>query len=410
MSTLRAVRDYLRAVYPAAAPSLANSPAHELISLFESLDYYYEVDSSRGERMSPGVKFANLSGTPVPPRLPYVPPGVWFDASASKTRDWISAGDFLRYRAPVRVILMNSSLTPSGFYSSSGSRRGPQPTWTNPMALTRYVWWPIGFSDGVVRPNTTKDGRPLRDLKHGARVMHLPLDDLYSGPLGSPGGRDGRLRRLFALVSGDFVEVEHFGGPAQDYEVPGSWSNIWRGTGVFLRVHSPFVTLHKGSAIVDLLLELDARGEELVEKYAQILGAQPSFRKVHTRMLELLRRFSDARPGEALASALLFSGLPERQEGPCVHTGNYEQLQRRFAGLRWVQRALANQMHPRDVVARVLLRGPPNEPDMNVIHFLYGACGLGAYVNDDTSANLGWDGMIASLACVLGVKTVRSAP
>jgi hypothetical protein len=40
----------------------------------------------------------------------------------------------------------------------------------------------------------------------------------------------------------------------------GLWANIWRGTGVYMRVRQPFVSYSKMTAIVEMAEAVEARG------------------------------------------------------------------------------------------------------------------------------------------------------
>lgn len=399
------IRAYLDAVYPAI--SLKHAIDSEVIELFESLDYYYDVDPTRGASMRPPITFSNLSTSineGLPPQLPYVPAGVWYNtqmrpSSSGKSKTVkIPSGcgsNYLRWANPVRIIA-EPLRSPSRFHSSLGTTFGPQPSWTNVMAIVRFVWWPIGFSDVATPTLVGLNAFPQRSLESSARVMAWPLDDHSGGRLGGGGSR---LSGLLGLRDGDFVEIERWGGPTAVAGGPSIWANIWRGTGVFMRVTSPFVTLHKSAAIVELLLELDARDPKVVLQFGERL-------RLGNQVLELRQRFVDATPGETLASVLLTSGLPEPSKGPCVVAGGWSStLSGAYNQTEWLQAALLGRLHPRLVVDHFLLRGRFGEPGAYALYWLYGTCGRGPY----PSSKLWWatwDGIIAKLACLLGVKTI----
>ena len=69
------IREYLEAVYPAAAPRLGHLPSKELYQLFESLDYYYNFSPEARAAVQPPVWTADN----VPP-LPYLPRGAYYHA------------------------------------------------------------------------------------------------------------------------------------------------------------------------------------------------------------------------------------------------------------------------------------------------------------------------------------------
>lgn len=385
--------------------------AAELIALYESLDYYYAAHPTRGASMHPPVVFSNITHNTSPylngvithgepPPLPYVPAGVWFDVSVSIRRSPVSThigSAYLRWKNPVRV-LTERLKTFSRFHSALNTHYGPQPSWTNSMAIVRYVWWPIGFSDGVSSPTMSANGSPQRALAPNARVISFPLD-AHAG--GRYGGSGDRLRGLHALRDGDYVEIERWGGPIIVKDGPSIWANIWRGTGLFMRVTSPFASLHKSSAIIELLLELDARNPAMIQELGERLGLGNQLRAMHDR-------FADATPGETLSSILLTSGLPDQSRGPCATAGGWQKvLSVTYNQTVWLQAALAGHLHPRLVVDHFLLRRPIPEPGAYALHWLYGICGFGPYWRVTKNRRWAtWDGIIAKLACVLGVKTV----
>jgi hypothetical protein len=417
---VEAVRRYLCAVYPAGARSIGLASAERVLGLYESLDYYYDASPQRGATMQPPVQFAPISniygvGGPAPP-LPYLPAGVWYDAhtnvrSPTGKTSWMSSGDFVHWRSPVTVHGAPVR-SPSGLHSVVGSRFGPQPSWSNPMALLRYVWWPIGFTNGSSPLLVDADGKLQRDMRPNARVMPLPLSDGLDQPLGEVGGRPGRLSGLMALKDGDFIEIENFKGPSLNLEgnAPGLWGNLWKGTGLFLQLRSPFVSLHKTSAIIEMLQELEVREgplpperrvSSLVYKIARSLSLRP-------HLDVLFERFPHATISEAVSAAIFTSGL---KNGPCTTSGGFESVLRKaYNNSPWLELARADSLDPREVVKRLLLRGPDGEPGAFAIHWLYGACGNGPYMSNAPVRNkllwASWDGMIAALACLLGVQSV----
>ena len=73
---------------------------------------------------------------------------------------------------------------------------------------------------------------------------------------------ESSLARLLGLADGDLVEIEQWGGFLNADQCPpicGLFSNVWRGTGVALRVTSPFTSMNKGTAIVEMLTVLGER-------------------------------------------------------------------------------------------------------------------------------------------------------
>jgi hypothetical protein len=417
-SVVEAVRRYLCAVYPAGKRSIGRASAERVLSLYESLDYYYDANQQRGTTTQPPARFAPISpiygvGGPAPP-LPFLPAGVWYDAhttvrSPTGKTCWTSFGDFVRWRSPVTVH-REPIRSPSGLHSVLGSRFGPQPTWSNPMALLRYVWWPIGFSNGSSPLLVGADGKLQRDLRPSARVMPLPLSDGMDRPLGELGGRRGRLSGLMALRDGDFVEIEHFNGPAWDADMrsPGLWGNIWKGTGLFLRLRTPFVSLHKTSAIIEMLQELERREGPLPPARRESSRVYEFGRRLSLRpqLSVLLERFPNSTNAEIVVAAIFAAGL---KNGPCTTSGGFKSvLLKAYNKSPWLSLARKSRLEPREIVKRLLLRGPNGEPGAYALHWLYGACGTGPYWSNarNTLRWATWDGMITALACLLGVKSV----
>ena len=145
------------------------------------------------------------------PALPYVPEGAYYAAPAKRRKNvkWLAGANANRWRAPVRR--RQASKSASKRASTVGGRFGPAPSWTNPLALVKY---PFALA------TTAKEPSRAELLAAAHREV-----DLSSG----------------------YVEVEQFGGPRWTRSgcppVCGTWANIWRGTGVFLKLDRPVVCL-----------------------------------------------------------------------------------------------------------------------------------------------------------------------
>ena len=193
--------------------------------------------------------------------------GAYYSASGKATTSIsvFSGGHFFRYPEPIQVILRKElhDWDSTWFHSSYGGRAGPTPAWTSPLALVRYPLYPLGFvkvtTDGHASVRTGRVAGaerpsllPLRsyDLSENSRVhVRLASHPAVAG--------------LSTLADGDLIEVEQWGGWLSHEQCPpicGLWGNLWRGTGVAMRVSTPFVSLNKGTAIIEMLLALGERG------------------------------------------------------------------------------------------------------------------------------------------------------
>ena len=92
--------------------------------------------------------------------------------------------------------------------------------------------------------------------------------DLTTGTVKYPfplGGRDWTRRELRAShgttldIKSGYVEVEQLRGADGQRQarvacppVCGTWANVWRGTGVFLRLNRPLVAVNRLAAVVEL--------------------------------------------------------------------------------------------------------------------------------------------------------------
>lgn len=213
------VSRYLRAVYPSLSEDASPEDKRRL---FESLEYYYACSDERAKQMTPPARCVAVT------ELPYVPSGEYFVAAVDAARDWASLRSLKwtapasrsRWLRPSRSVSSRESST--NLFSTIGSRLGPAPSWTNPMALIK------------------------------ARVEHEELK--------AEGGFY-------------FLEIENFGGPTwvmdctrtKGVPVCGLWANVYKGTGTFIKLTaiSTLVTQSKATAIVEMLRRLDS--EQILE-------------------------------------------------------------------------------------------------------------------------------------------------
>ena len=78
------------------------------------------------------------------------------------------------------------------------------------------------------------------------------------------------------LRDGDAIEVEQWGGLLGADECPpicGLWANVWHGTGVMLRVRTPFVSLNKATALLEMFAALETRNASALEALRDAINA-----------------------------------------------------------------------------------------------------------------------------------------
>lgn len=377
-----AVRTYLRAVYPAAAASLAAASSERVEALFASLDYFYHCDAARLAAMSPPAACAPISkrfGAPKrAPPLPYLPPGAYFDAAAATTDERpssVARGSFVRWRR-LGFVSAGPQQPTRSLFSSVSSRIGPAPSWTNPAAVTRYAKYPLGLNASALG-----DFLRPRDPREG----FFPGGSLRPSP------------KFAGLAEGDGVEVEQHGGadwvssglPAERGAVFGLFLNAWRGTGLFLNVGVPWVSRSKATAIVEMLREVEARGGgAIVAAVADGFG---------------LGAETEALGGGADAlAALLYTEKP-----PSSRVGGYRHVKGVFNLWRAAVRDGPTWLRPPRRVAD-FIAGPKSL----ALHWFAGIGSVGPYRRpcesgaSCASSWASWDGLLMALACFLGVKTI----
>ena len=392
-SMTAAIREYLVAVYPAASIRIHSLSAHELQREFEALDYYYSASSDSIASIRPHLKSVNDAskrGT----ELPYVPAGAFYHAVGHAPLDGgrfnaVQWGSFDRHQLP--VALLHDTLVGKAarrFHSSFGARMGPQPSWTNPIAIVRYVHYPHGLemSTQSIEHEPPLHYRTLR--KAAINSVNAHVFDLVNST---------RVARLRQLRDGDKLEVELWGGLLGSDECPpicGTWANIWRGTGTAMRVRHPFVSLSKTTAIIELLTSLQARNASGLEELVDLIGVRTIVRSMQIR-----------HPGASMAESMgayMLSTLP-RAGGH--RDPSFSELARKWE-------MLASRSSPQDVVVHALQLGSATSvstltsAQRFALHWTFGINGKARNTPFWHSAPVGPDGLLAALACMLGHKTV----
>ena len=265
--TAAAVHAYLAAVYPAALDVLASLGPRQLIRRFDALDYFYSCSAAALSSLQPPMDSAHKKFLCSTAGLPYIPHGAYYRANGALPLDsgrlnvvlWSS---FDRHLRPVHVLRDATSAV--GFHSSFGARVGPQPSWTSPLAIVRYVHHPSGLLvENPESPTTASGAQRKAALKaHGSS----PANGMAHPFTVANGTRFSAWKQL---RDGDAVEIEQWGGLLNAEECPpicGLWANVWHGTGVMLRVRRPFVVhelyevLHLHGQIVPLIEQRRANG------------------------------------------------------------------------------------------------------------------------------------------------------
>ena len=373
-----ALRDYLAAVYPAAAASVRAMAPARLRSLFRSLDYFYAgCDASRLAALRPPLPRcpplrAGAADAPLPP---YVPAGAYYRAArAAPPARYFADASFDRHASPVALLRAPLPLHAAGsLLSSHGAKLGPAPSWTNPLALVRYPLYPAGLTH------------------NGSKQLFGGAGPSFAlGNASDDGAR--RVASLLRVRDGDSIEVEQWGGwaTAQCPPICGLWANVWRGTGVALRLSAPFASLSKGTAVAEMVLEVGRRSDAALRTLAAALHVDGAAR-------DLAARHPAASFAACVAAAIL-------QGHPCEGAlgGEAGALVR-----PWIRRG-ARQSPDRFLEALLRLSHAPDgggraAAERFAVHWVYGICGIGAA---RARTGLGWDGLVAALACVLGHQSV----
>ena len=190
----------------------------------------------------------------------------------------------------------------------------------------------------------------------------------------------------------------------QSHQVCGLWANIWKGSGVAMRVRAPFASLNKATAVVEMILELGRR----VEVSGRPTRSPPRLAQPNNRLTQLAaalrieksasalcRKYPEARFAACVAAQLLLDQPCEAAAGPIAHhVGS------------WLRSAASTG--PNELLEKLLQLGQgggnaTRASERFAIYWLFGICGVGG---PKARTGHGWDELLASLACMLGVQTL----
>ena len=148
----RRIERYITQVYPVGHQKHA-SDAKQLKQTFEALHYFY---APHRDILEP----ARQLKTDAAPRLPYLPSGAYYSAPHNHSRftGWIASASAERWwrvseehqpppfkRPPLNTVRYRNALrSAAGRASTIGSRFGPAPSWTSPLALVKYPFPLVG--------------------------------------------------------------------------------------------------------------------------------------------------------------------------------------------------------------------------------------------------------------------------
>uniref|UniRef100_A0A7S3NR66 Uncharacterized protein n=1 Tax=Aureoumbra lagunensis TaxID=44058 RepID=A0A7S3NR66_9STRA len=477
-----AVRRYLASVYPAARDSLQVATNEQVQSLFESLEYYYFCSRRRSYLVDPRCEFYDVSRCE---HLPYLPPGTYYYVDSRSARypqemtakKWYAMGSFHRWQRPLKLLHEPKNLPRIIDFSSKAQRLGPAPSWTNPLAIVKYPLFPLGLeainvtrrNDNLVTESNEENSlkkkkKHLRAYKTNQTIYtrkDRPVRPLFAGDVY---GLEALVEPLeLTRIGNDFyIEIEQFGGPVwirdcgaqaikrNAYAVCGLWANVWKGTGIFLRVDARFTfrSASKATAIVELLLKIEAResahakssrshkNRKRKRKYLNypILIAIAQHMRVYDSWLQELAAYPSASPASALIATLYVGAGVE----VCSQADHYDDLKmyvlKEQAWLRrrtvasssrndgtaqkFQQRTIITPtnitaVHPHYIVDW-LTHGPKHT--QHTLHsrdlaadWLFSICGYGGYFRDPHAPNrpyTGWDGLLMVLSCLLGIRTL----
>ena len=434
------VRAYLGAVYPAAREHIRSASDVEVISMHSSLDYFYSAalcsllpraracvpeatDQSFGSSFDAQVASS-----------PYLPPGAYYVVTKRPSRvlatNWTAFTDAFFWRHPTPVLAFAQPTT-SQLISTWAAKLGPAPSWTSPLAAVRYALHPTALHPTALHPTalhpTALHASGLGQLGQavGAAAAITAAAAASVGERATPTAWHAsssrthhaeppmafeprtlpRVAELFHLRDGDAVEVEQWGGwaAADCPPICGLWANVWRGTGLAIRLASPLVSLSKATAVVDMLLELGARSPKALVSFATATNLiKPA------RVLQAAQEAAHTAPLEiCVAAALLVNH-------PCEGAASKGEL----ASTLELWLAEARRAHPADLVATFRALASPaaslaaseglrqataTAKRRYMLFWLYGVCGVGGPLRQ---TGYGWDGLVALLACLLGHHTV----
>lgn len=283
------LRSYLTAVYPEALQLLNKLGRRQLVHRYESLDYYYSASLLALEGLRPPLDVQADADA----QAPYIPAGAYYRAAGAAPLDYgrlnaVLWGRYDRHDRPVEVLsrALHGSQVAS-FHSSFGARMGPQPSWTSPLVIVRYIHHPNGLQRASAPlPSTSSSLASPSALNSTLRVRPLKarVDSLGS----TFNLANVSLPARLSPSDGDLLEVEQWGGLLGADECPpicGLWANVWRGTGVSLRVSRPYSSANKATALVELLDELGARNASALEDLVTVLNAREGVEQLRTRSI-----------------------------------------------------------------------------------------------------------------------------
>ena len=380
----RRIERYMTRVYPVDAARQAGD-AKQLKQAFEGLHYFYAPHRNILEP-------ARDLKTDAAPRLPYLPSGAWYAAPRNYSRftGWIASASAERWwrvseehqpppfkRPPLRTVRHRTAArSSSGRASTIGSRFGPAPSWTNPLALVKYPF-PLGGGDWTRR-----------------ELLKASLDTTLD-------------------VSSGYIEVEQFGGPRWAAPgahvacppVCGTWANVWRGTGVFLKLNRPLVAINRLAAVVELVTQVASKegGKVVLEHFMR----QSPLLTEKVRLLQRAPRFQDGRRrrhgaplGEAVAAAAADGGgglgCVCLREPPICSKNCFNATEYAYKYVR-VDGAL-RRLGVAGFLERVR-EGRGEDWCANV-------CGTGAYYHQQKAPWAALDAMLVTLSCLVGYDAV----
>jgi hypothetical protein len=167
--------------------------------------------------------------------------------------------------------------------------------------------------------------------------------------------------------------------------VCGTWANIWKGTGVFLKLDRPVVAPTRLGAVVELVTRIASKdgGAATLEAFAQ------SASMLAKRVKEF--RGGGASVGEAVAAAAAAAG-----------TGRGCRCFKEASALNGTARPLLRLAAVPGATAAFLARVREARP----VDWCANVCGNGQYYDRQRSPMMALDGMLATLSCVLGTNAV----
>lgn len=102
------------------------------------------------------------------------------------------------------------------------------------------------------------------------------------------GGWCGAVDSRTRFQDGELIEIEQWGGwtAADCPPICGLWGNVWKGTGLLMRVTRPFASLSKITAIVEMALELGRRDDSVLSQLVTAMKIDADVALVHAKYPE----------------------------------------------------------------------------------------------------------------------------